>query len=81
VPRVSTIFIAMTMIRCLYVFHSFVDPDPNSVRPLDPDPDSRSGSRTAKMTHKNRKKVDKFHFFLFEGLKPSPVAWTSFMDA
>jgi hypothetical protein len=36
------------------------------------------------MTHKNRK--NKFHFLKcwmlsFEGLKASPVAWTSFMEA
>jgi hypothetical protein len=38
------------------------------------------------MTHKNRKKLINFEFFevlevLFGGLKASPVAWTSFMDA
>ncbi len=31
--------------------------DPNSMGSLDPDSQSRSGSRRAKMTHKNRKKV------------------------
>jgi hypothetical protein len=31
------------------------DPDPDSIRSVDPDPYSRSGSRKAKMTHKRRK--------------------------
>jgi hypothetical protein len=41
------------------------DPDPDLIRSADPDPDpyseSGSGSRRAKMTHKRRKKVKKFH--------------------
>jgi len=45
---------------------------PDSMLSLDPYPDSRSGSWSAKMTHKNRKKVNKFHFlkywmFSFDG--------------
>ncbi len=57
--------------------------DPDSIGSVDPDPysESGSGSRRAKMIHKHRKKVNKFHFFevldvLFWGLKASPVAWT-----
>jgi hypothetical protein len=33
--------------------------DPDSIRSVDPDPESGSGSRRAKMTHKSRKKVGK----------------------
>jgi hypothetical protein len=65
-----------------------------TTRVSDPDPDPHgstliwvagSGSRRAKMTHKNRKKYE-FSCFevldvLFWGLKASPVAWTSFMEA
>jgi len=60
-----------------------VDPYPDSMVSLDPylDPDSlsESVSRRAKMTHKNRKKVDKkiyksfrlyFFSFNFQSLKP-----------
>jgi hypothetical protein len=43
---------------------SVVDPDPNSMGSLDPYPDpnsqSGSGSRTAKTTHKHRKKLINF---------------------
>ncbi len=45
--------------------------DPDSIRSVDPD--SGSGSKRAKMIHKNRKKVKKFHdvlkcwMFSFEG--------------
>jgi hypothetical protein len=37
--------------------------NPDSIGPVDPDPysESGSGSRRAKMTHKSRKKVKKFH--------------------
>jgi hypothetical protein len=40
-----------------------LDPDPDSIRPVDPDPysESGSGSRRAKMTHK----VEKFRNFMF----------------
>jgi hypothetical protein len=42
-------------------------------------------SRKAKMTHKNRKSKEISCFevldVLFSGLKASPVAWTSFMEA
>jgi hypothetical protein len=48
--------------------------DPDSMVSVDPypDPDSRSGSRRAKIAPKNRKKVNKFKFlkywmFSFEG--------------
>ncbi len=38
--------------------------DPDSIRPMDPDPysESGSGSRRAKMTHKSRKKLRNFMF-------------------
>jgi hypothetical protein len=35
--------------------------DPYSIGPVDPDPESGSGSRRAKMTHKSRKKFEKVH--------------------
>jgi hypothetical protein len=46
---------------------------------------SASGSRRAKITHKNIKSTE-FSCFevldvLFRGLKASPVAWASFMEA
>jgi hypothetical protein len=50
--------------------------DPDSIRPVDPDPhlESGSGSRRAKMTHKGRKIIKKFHvlkcwMFSFESLR------------
>jgi hypothetical protein len=52
---------------------SVVDLDPTGSLDPFPDPDSQSGSgsRRGKMTHKNGKKVKKFHFkcwmFSFEG--------------
>jgi len=46
---------------------------------LDPDSQSGSGSRRAKMNQKHRKKLINFIFevldVLFWGLKASPVAW------
>jgi hypothetical protein len=50
--------------------------DPDSIGPVDPDPDSESGSgfRRAKITHKSRKKFVKV-------LKVSSVTWTYFMEA
>jgi hypothetical protein len=51
----------------------------------DPYPDSGSGSRRTKITHKNRKIFEISCFeeldVLFCGLKASSVAWTSFMEA
>ncbi len=46
-------------------------------------PGSRSGSRRAKMTYKNRKKVLNYIFGMLDVLlvKVSPVAWESFMKA
>ena len=41
----------------LVVFISRVS-DPDSIRSVDPDPYSESGSREAKMTHKSRKKFE-----------------------
>jgi hypothetical protein len=41
-------------------FESVLDPD--SIRLVDPDPESESGSRRAKITHKNRKKLRNFIF-------------------
>ncbi len=60
------------------------DPDPNWIR-IQSVSGSGSGSRRAKMTHKNRKKVQEISCFkvldvLFWGLKASSVAWTSFME-
>jgi hypothetical protein len=40
---------------------SDLNPDPDSIGPVDPDPDSESGSRRAKLTHKSRKKFVKVH--------------------
>ncbi len=34
--------------------------DPDSIWSVDPDPDSESGSRRAKITHKSRKKFKNF---------------------
>ncbi len=59
---------------CKQCFGSGLDPiwigsrsglDPESIRSVDPDPDSESasGSRRAKMTHKNRKKFRNFIFW------------------
>jgi hypothetical protein len=50
---------------------------------LDPVTDLQSGSRKAKMTHKNRKKVNKFQVLdvIFWRRKGSPVAWTFFVEA
>jgi hypothetical protein len=48
-------------LRCLHVtptkqcFGTRLDPD--SIRSVDPDPDSKSGSRRANMTHKKSKKL------------------------
>ncbi len=60
--------------------------DPDSIRSVDPDPysESGSGSRRAKMTHKSRKKeISCFEVLdvLFRELKASFVTWTSFMEA
>jgi hypothetical protein len=46
--------------------------DPGSIRSVDPESESGSGSRRATMAHINRKKVKKFHIlqcwmFSFEG--------------
>ena len=37
------------------------DLDPDSIRSVDPDPYSESGSKRAKITHKSRKNIKKFH--------------------
>jgi hypothetical protein len=42
------------------VFGSGLDPD--SIRSVDPDPYSESGSKRAKMTHKSRQKLRNFMF-------------------
>jgi hypothetical protein len=52
---------------------------PDSIRKVDPDPQSGSGSRRAKITHKNRKCSEVLDV-LFGGLKASPAAWTFFME-
>jgi hypothetical protein len=56
--------------------------NPYSIGPVDPDPYSESGSRRAKMTHKSEENSS-FEVLdvLFRGMKTSPVAWTSFMEA
>jgi hypothetical protein len=56
--------------------------DPDSIRSVDPYSESKRGSRRAKMTHKNIKKLS-FEVLdvFFGGLKASSVAWTSFMEA
>jgi hypothetical protein len=36
--------------------------DPDSIRSVDPDPYSKSGSRRTKMTHKRRKKIRNLMF-------------------
>ncbi len=59
-----------------------MDPDSTESLVPYPDPDSQSGSgpRRAKMTHENLKSKE-FHHLRAEPLKASPVAWTSFMEA
>jgi hypothetical protein len=61
------------------------DPDPDSIGSVDPDSESGSGSRSAKMTHKNRKKILSSCFEELDGLfwelKASSVTWTYFMEA
>jgi hypothetical protein len=49
---------------CKQGFGSGSGLDPDSIRPMDPDPYSESGagSRRAKMTHKSRKKLRNFMF-------------------
>jgi hypothetical protein len=58
--------------------------DPYSIGPVDPDPDSesRSGSRRAKMNHKSRKNSC-FEVLdgLFCELQASSVTWTYFVEA
>ncbi len=59
---------------------SVVDPDSMGSPDLYPNPDyhfrSGSGSRRAKIDHKNRKQ---FINLIFKGLKAFPVAWMSFI--
>ncbi len=64
------------------------DPDLDSIGSVNPDPDSesRSGSRRAKMTHKSKKKKNFSSCFeVLDGLfwepKASSVTWTFFMEA
>jgi hypothetical protein len=47
---------------------------------VDPDPDSESGSRRAKMTKKYNK-VKKFLIFEVLDVLFSPLVWTFFMEA
>jgi hypothetical protein len=60
--------------------------DPDSIGPVDPDPESGpgSGSRRAKMTHKSRKKLKISCFEMLDGLfwelKASSVTWTFFIE-
>ncbi len=67
----------MQLIYLLFVKDSRVsDPDPDSIRPVDPDLESGSGSRRAEMTHKSRKKFVKVHvlkcWMAGNGLDPDP---------
>ncbi len=68
------------------VLPSVSDPDPYSIGPVAPDPDSYSesgsGSRMAKMTHKSRKNSC-FEVLdgLFCELQASSVTWTYFIEA
>jgi hypothetical protein len=55
-----TIFVAESTVKLAY-FYSVSERDPDSTRPVDPDSESGSESRRAKMTHKNIKKVKKCH--------------------
>jgi hypothetical protein len=59
--------------------------DPDSIRSVEPDPYSESGSRRGKMTHKSRKNYEISCFevldVLFGELKASFVTWTFFMEA
>jgi hypothetical protein len=76
----SKLFVVFLIQDPIYKFCS-------TLRVADPDSHSNcgSGSRRAKMTHKNRKSTE-FSCFevldvLFRGLKASPLAWASFMEA
>ncbi len=47
--------------------------DPDSIRPVNPYPDSESGSRRSKMTHRSWKKIQKFHLTcMLSSRAPSP---------
>jgi hypothetical protein len=47
--------------------------DPDSIRPVDPLPDSESGSRRSKMTQRSWKKIQKFHLTcMLSSRAPSP---------
>jgi hypothetical protein len=50
------------LLRYLHCFGSGFGLDPDSIRPVDPDSESGSGSRRAKNYAKNRKKLRNFMF-------------------
>jgi hypothetical protein len=67
-------------------FGSGSELDPDSIRSVDPDPESGSGSGSRRAQRPKKEKSKEISCFevldvLFRGLKVSPVAWTSFMEA
>jgi hypothetical protein len=56
--------------------------DLDSIRSVDPDSESGSGSRRAKMTHKIAKKLKELRVLKYECslLRAETVAWTSLME-
>jgi hypothetical protein len=55
--------------------------DPDSIRSSDPDLDPRGQKLPIKIEKINKFHVLKCWMFSLDGLKASPVAWTSFMVA
>jgi hypothetical protein len=58
------IFVASLLVIACTQQTSVVDPDPDSMGSPDPDSQSGAGSRRAKKTHKNRKKIKLIEFFV-----------------
>ncbi len=58
----SVLLVIRGPIGCLFTFPLSRVADPDSIGSVDPDSDSGSGSRRAKMTHKSRKKIKNFMF-------------------
>ncbi len=71
-------------IEKLSVLFSVSDQNPDRIR-IQSGQWIRIRIKEGKINHKNRKKVRKFHvmkcWMFFRGLKASPEAWTSFMEA
>jgi hypothetical protein len=65
-PRKQTKPKVIVQMRCTVVRSRVADPD--SIRSMDPDSDSGSGSRKAKMTHKSRKTFLSCCFEVLDGL-------------